>query len=213
MRPLAILWDLDGVLWRSDLAHASAYRQVLDAYDLEMGDYKKISGRKTLEVMGEFLCHKRFTAADIIDATKKKQEIAREILRSDPPLMEGCKEVIEELAADFKQALVSSASRETISIFFEASGLKPFFNVMLSGEDCYKAKPSPELLLKAIALLELPPSMSIIVEDSAMGIMAAESAGIPVIAFGCDARTIQGKMVKYHVNKLCEIPDLLDSNY
>ena len=51
----AIIFDLDGVLWRSGDIHAAAYRKILTQVGLKMPDYGSIAGRRTDEVIRELL--------------------------------------------------------------------------------------------------------------------------------------------------------------
>lgn len=206
-RSKVLLWDLDGVLWDSSEAHFTAYNLALAPHQIRINEYKNISGRKTLEVVSELFYGKNGAAESIVEVVNQKQAYAKSILASRPPIMDGCVSIIQDLSKTFKQALVSSASIGTVNIFLEATGLRKYFDVILSGDDCSSAKPSPQLFLMALDKLNMTVKDAIVIEDSESGIMAAEIAGIPVIAFRHSSGEVKSKIILSHAQNLQEIYD------
>jgi beta-phosphoglucomutase-like phosphatase (HAD superfamily) len=52
----------------------------------------------------------------------------------------------------------------------------------VSGEDVPHGKPAPDIFLRTAALLGVPPSACLVIEDSANGVRAAIAAGMHCIA-------------------------------
>lgn len=99
-------------------------------------------------------------------------------------LIEGVKDLIEELYAKGMQLIVASSSEmEIINTVFDRYELQSYFSHKISGADFLESKPNPALFLKAIALSGHEKSECIVIEDSTNGIKAAKAAGIYCIAY------------------------------
>jgi beta-phosphoglucomutase-like phosphatase (HAD superfamily) len=61
--------------------------------------------------------------------------------------------------------------------------LEPFFEALVLGEECARAKPHPDPYLRGLELIGLAgsPRDAIAVEDSPAGLRAAVAAGIPTV--------------------------------
>ncbi len=61
------------------------------------------------------------------------------------------------------------------------TGLRSFFDAVVSGDTCPTRKPDPGPVLHACSLLETPPQDCIFIGDSINDAQAAQSAGLPVL--------------------------------
>ncbi len=179
-----VIFDLDGVLWRSESAHALAYRQVLEPLGIAGFDYGAWAGRRTDEVFANLLVANGLKADRdrVAELTATKRDKAHRLLCDKPPLVNDCARVLQALARRYKLALASSASAKNVHLFLEASGTHGLFSVVLSGEDVAVAKPAPDIYLTALGHLGLEACEAIVVEDAVSGIRAARRAGIAVVA-------------------------------
>jgi beta-phosphoglucomutase len=71
--------------------------------------------------------------------------------------------------------------RRSIELMMEKSALSCYLNAVVSNQDVEKAKPDPEIYRKAMALLSVEPSETLVVEDNAHGIAAAKASGAHVM--------------------------------
>ena len=60
--------------------------------------------------------------------------------------------------------------------------LKQLFEATVSSEEVARGKPAPDVYLEAARRLDIDPSRSAAVEDSQNGILAAQAAGMRVVA-------------------------------
>jgi beta-phosphoglucomutase-like phosphatase (HAD superfamily) len=66
----------------------------------------------------------------------------------------------------------------------ELTGLLELFHPhVFSGEMVERGKPDPDLFLHAAAEMDADPARSVVVEDSANGVLAARAAGMTVVGF------------------------------
>ncbi|MBF0380282.1 MAG: HAD-IA family hydrolase [Magnetococcales bacterium] len=180
----AVIFDMDGVLWHSDKAHAQAYEAVFNSLGLPSYDYQALAGRRTNEVMASILKSAGMAVSTeiIAELTAKKQAKAREILRLNPPIAPDCQEVLQYMANSYNLALASSASAGSVEVFLQNCGARNSFSAVLNGEDVKKAKPAPDIFLLALEQLKTLAHKAVVVEDSISGITAARAADIQVIA-------------------------------
>ncbi|AEI04498.1 cbbY (plasmid) [Afipia carboxidovorans OM5] len=81
-------------------------------------------------------------------------------------------------------AIATTTSRDNVDALLLATlgqrGLD-LFDPIVAGEDVADKKPAPDVYVKALALLGLPARECLAIEDSRNGLVAASSAGIPVL--------------------------------
>ncbi len=106
----------------------------------------------------------------IIDFVRKTEEI------NGAPLKRGILELISLLdKLKIKTALATSSRRERVDKLFEKVGFDAMklFGAVLTCNDVTKAKPDPEIFLKAAKALGVDPKDAIVLEDSPNGLTAA----------------------------------------
>ena len=82
------------------------------------------------------------------------------------------------------KCVASSSSIDRIRVSLETTDLIRFFDPYLfSAGDVLKGKPAPDLFLHAAQKMRVRPADCIVVEDSAVGVRAATSAGMNVVGF------------------------------
>ena len=80
-----------------------------------------------------------------------------------------------------KMAVASSSHRLPVERNLERSGVRGYFDAVISGEDVSRGKPDPEAFLTAAERLGLPPEDCYVFEDSRNGIRAGHAAGCRTI--------------------------------
>jgi HAD superfamily hydrolase (TIGR01509 family) len=78
-------------------------------------------------------------------------------------------------------ALVTSTHRRLTEIALDTLG-REYFAVTVCGDEVRRPKPHPDPYLQATRLLGVDPARSVAIEDSPLGIAAAEAAGCVVLA-------------------------------
>jgi beta-phosphoglucomutase len=96
-------------------------------------------------------------------------------------ILPGCLEFIKDLRKTGIRVAVGSASKNTPMIL-ERVGIMDLFDAVADGNVVRKAKPDPEVFLKAANMIGVEPEKCIVFEDAIAGIRAAHYAGM--ICFG-----------------------------
>ena len=97
--------------------------------------------------------------------------------------MPNVKEVLEFLKRKNQAIAFGSASKNAVQIL-EKVDLFDQFNAIVDGNHVSKAKPDPEVFLKAAASLHVNPADCVVFEDSVAGIQAANTANMISIGIG-----------------------------
>ncbi|MET7391075.1 HAD family hydrolase [Streptomyces sp. NPDC005529] len=95
-------------------------------------------------------------------------------------------QVVEKLVADgVPYCVASSGSHERIRVGHRTTGLDRWFDEgrVFSSQDVGRGKPAPDLFLHAAERMGVPPEKCVVVEDSALGVRAANAAGMDVYGF------------------------------
>jgi HAD superfamily hydrolase (TIGR01509 family) len=180
----AILFDLDGTLIRSSLVHEEAFRVVLLDYGIAGFDYAEFAGRRTREVFEEVFRQAGRTgeSAPIDVASQRKQALARTMLAAKIELVQGAREFITAaVERGLRLAVATSASRASAMAALVQSGLRNYFEVVVTGDEVLRAKPAPDVWLEALRQLDIPASSAVAIEDSQNGVVSARKAGLDVI--------------------------------
>ncbi|MET7988606.1 HAD family hydrolase [Streptomyces sp. NPDC005281] len=98
----------------------------------------------------------------------------------------GAGQVLEKLAADgVPYCVASSGSHERIRVGHRTTGLDRWFDEgrVFSSQDVGRGKPAPDLFLHAAERMGVRPERCAVVEDSPLGVQAANAAGMDVYGF------------------------------
>jgi HAD superfamily hydrolase (TIGR01509 family) len=120
--------------------------------------------------------------------------------------------VLEKLAADgVPYCLASSGSHERIRVALRATGLYARFGEqrIFSSQDVGRGKPAPDLFLHAAAAMGVAPERCAVVEDSPLGVQAANTAGMTVFGFTAMTPPERLEDATALFASMAELPDLL----
>ncbi|KAF2962429.1 beta-phosphoglucomutase [Fervidobacterium sp. 2310opik-2] len=186
----ACIFDLDGVIVDTAKYHYLAWRRLAHELGFEFTEkdneqLKGVSRMRSLEIL--------LSVGNIkIDDEKKKEELAEKknnwyveyiSKMTEEEILPGVREFLNLLKDNGIKIAIGSASKNTLTIL-ERIGLKDFFDVVIDGTKISKAKPDPEVFLKAAQELNIPPEECCVFEDAIAGIEAAKRAGMKVIGVG-----------------------------
>ncbi|MER5408627.1 HAD family hydrolase [Streptomyces sp. NPDC002769] len=124
----------------------------------------------------------------------------------------GAVQVLEKLAADeVPYCVASSGSHERIRVGHRTTGLDRWFDEgrVFSSQDVGWGKPAPDLFLHAAARMGVPARRCVVVEDSPLGVQAANAAGMDVYGFTAMTPAARLTGATRLFSDLEDLPDLL----
>ncbi|MFY9378619.1 MAG: beta-phosphoglucomutase [Acutalibacteraceae bacterium] len=182
-----IIFDLDGVIVKTDELHYRAWKRLADAegifFDREINNrLRGVSRMASLEIILE-RSPRTYSAEEKNRLASIKNQYYVELLKTLTPddIMPGVTKTLEELKRRKILTAIGSSSKNARTIL-EQIKLANVFDAVADGNDIINSKPAPDVFLKAADMLGLRPAECAVVEDAEAGIAAAKSAGMLAIA-------------------------------
>lgn len=208
MTTKAVIFDVDGVLVRTDAMHERAWRAMADREGLPFpGDLpdklRGVSRKRSLElVLGT--AQDRYTLEQQSELMSSKNDLFLAEVNAMTPtdVLPGVRELLAELRNSGIKLAAASASRNA-RLVLDCVDLTSSLDAIIDGNDARLAKPNPQCFLLAAQALGVAPAHCVVVEDAPAGVEAAINAGMAVVGVGpCehDSRAVLG------VGSLSEFP-------
>ncbi|EMF0285203.1 HAD family phosphatase [Enterococcus hirae] len=182
----AVIFDMDGLLFDTEIVYYEASQMVADQmgfpYDKEL--YLKYLGVSDEEVWANY--HQIFASFEKNNVQRFINDAYEETIRrfslGAVQLKPGVIELLDFLEEHrIPKVVASSNQRHIIELLLEKNQLTNYFETIVSAENVKRAKPDPEIFLLAHEYLGTKKQETLVLEDSKNGILAAASAEIPVI--------------------------------
>lgn len=182
----AVVFDVDGVLVDSYLAHFQSWVALAEecgCHKMTEDEFRATFGRTSRETITQLWPGDGLTDAEIARLDDRKEQIFRDMLRSDFRPISGAAELIDELkAAGFAIAAGSSGPPDNVFLVLDGLGRRDQFDAVVTGVDVHRGKPDPEVFLLCAQRLGMLPSSCMVIEDAVVGIEAANGAGMSSVA-------------------------------
>ena len=171
-----VIVDLDGTLFDTKDVNYHAYKEAIAPYGYDM-DYKYYcefcNGRHYLDFLPQITTIDK----DILTAMHKAKKEAYKNHLDKAVVNQGLIDIIRRMKGEYKTAIVTTASKKNCYDILQQFDLIDLFDLILTHDDIEKSKPDPEGFLKAMKHFDSQPKDTIIFEDSAVGLEAAERSG------------------------------------
>jgi beta-phosphoglucomutase len=185
----AAIFDLDGVIVDTAKYHYLAWKRLANeiGFDFTETDNERLKGvsrTRSLEILLEI---GRLT---LDDATKAKLADQKNSWYVDyishmdaSELLPGGAEYLQCIRARKVKIALGSASKNA-PLILERVGISSLFDAIVDGNKVSKAKPDPEVFLRAAEELKIAPAECVVFEDAEAGIEAAHRAGMSAVGIG-----------------------------
>ena len=179
-----VIFDMDGVIVDSGPAHLASWKRLAAEHGLEVTDeqFAETFGRPSREIIrlrwGEDL-----SDDDVRRFDDRKEEIYRQIIRGNVPVMPGAVALIRALHADgWLLGIGSSGPPGNVELVVEELGLASLLAATTNAADVSRGKPDPEVFLIAADRMGVAPARCVVIEDAGHGVEAAHRAGMKAVA-------------------------------
>lgn len=179
MTPMfAVIFDMDGVLVANARFHERAFAEYFSQYGVRLAP--EMHGRGNNELMEELFPDA--TDERRAEFTAGKEEYYRKIYQPHMKPAEGLIALLNELKTrGVPVAVGSSAPVENIDFVLDGLQIRSYFDVIVIASMVEKAKPAPDIYLKAAELLKINPANCLVFEDALAGVESAKRAGMKVV--------------------------------
>jgi len=207
----AVIFDLDGVICSTDQYHYQAWKELADYLGVPFDEatnnkLRGISRGDSLDII--------LRKSDTIYNKEEKEELAEKKNLSYRKLLEGMtpedldpevKLVLTEVKNRGMKIAIGSSSKNA-KLILKRLGIESEFDTISDGNNIEKAKPDPEIFLKAAEWLGIEPKDCLVVEDAKSGVLAAAAGGMDCAAIG-DARKYG--LAEYELESLKDLLDII----
>ena len=188
LRPKAVLFDMDGVLYDSMPNHAIAWQQSMAQFGIQMtaDDAYATEGARGVDTIRKMV--KRQQRRDIDEAEAQRMyDVKSHIFHSLPeaPIMPGVLDLMQQIQADGIQIGVVTGSGQRPLIQRILSDFKAFVDEkhITTAYDVKRGKPNPDPYLVGLQKAgNLKPYEAIVVENAPLGVRAGVAAKIFTVA-------------------------------
>ena len=180
----AVIFDCDGTLVDSMPAHFEAWCEALALYGAG-GVFKEdvffaMGGRPTMDIVVELNDEYDLKLDPAAVAFAKREAFLKRL--GTVTLINEVAAFAESLRGKFPMAIATGGTRMVIEKTLKIVGISDWFDEVVTADDVVEGKPAPDIFLKAAKLLGVDPSRCLALEDAPAGIVAAQAAGMQVIA-------------------------------
>jgi HAD superfamily hydrolase (TIGR01509 family) len=205
-----LLWDHDGVLVDTERLYFEATREVLGRLgaDLDQDTYLAYmaEGRSCWDLARS----RGLSEGRVVEHRAHRDSLYQESLRSKTIEIAGVRDVLVELSASHRMAIVTSARRADFDLIHESSGLLEFFDFALTIEDYARPKPHPDPYLAALDRFGARPREALALEDSVRGLKSACRAGLECLVVRSPFTASQDFAMAWRVvDSIRQVPALL----
>jgi beta-phosphoglucomutase len=185
----AAIFDLDGVIVDTAKYHYLAWKRLANecGFDFTESDNERLKGvsrTQSLEILLQIggLAPDSVTKAEM--AARKNEWYVDFIHHMDPAeILPGAVEYLNRIRTGGVKTALGSASKNA-PLILERLGISVLFDAIVDGNKVARAKPDPEVFLRAAAELGIPPAGCVVFEDAEAGIEAAHRAGMGAVGIG-----------------------------
>ena len=177
-----VIFDFNGTLFFDTHLHNQAWDIFLKKHSIALTDEEKnvkIHGKNNAEIMSN-LFSKDLSEDDIKTLSIQKEDIYQSLcLKEKMELAPGVLDFLEYLDKNNIPFTIATASDlYNLQFYFEHLELKKYFDLdqIVYSNGKIKSKPHPEIFLKAMDVLNIDASETLIFEDSTSGILAAQNS-------------------------------------
>ncbi|HUW93382.1 MAG TPA: beta-phosphoglucomutase family hydrolase [Bacteroidales bacterium] len=176
----ALIFDLDGTLADTMPYHFQAWQKACKRFGIEMNtaflqsytgapgwiiaeaviEQNGMTGKVTTDEIMQVKLDEFFTIQHLVTAIEPVAALARKYYGILP------------------MAIGTGGHREAVEKTLEITGLRKYFDIIVTANDVNQHKPDPETFLKCADLLGVEPRFCEVFEDGDLGIEAARRAGM-----------------------------------
>ncbi len=181
-----ICFDLDGVLVDSKETHFTAFNMALsefgEKYVISFDEHlKKYDGLPTLKKLDLLNREKGFPKEKFDEVWNRKQELTNDVIKRCVNINYKICDLFEKLYKDgIKIYVCSNSIRQTTKMYLLKLGLVEWVEEYITNEDVNFPKPHAAMYMKAMLNAGVSPKETLIVEDSHVGITAANASAANV---------------------------------
>ncbi len=179
-----ILFDLDGTLFETDDVMVNRLATLLLPL-ARLLDFDAQRAARRIVMSMEGIVNGVITFLDVLHLDRLAFWVARRadhllhgnVKKVQYRLTDRARTLLSDLKQHYRLGVVTTRSRSETERMLNATGIREFFDVIITRDDVRRLKPHPAPIRMAAETLGLPPSAVLMVGDTPMDVRAAKAAG------------------------------------
>ena len=210
----AVLLDFDGTIVDSMRVIHKVLNQTLRGYglpEIEPNILGEMAGQPLASILKKLTPE---VSEDVVEGVREKfyRRYLEVSLKETRPFPDTEKTLRYLNLKGFKVAVVTSTPRKPVLRELKRFNLKKYFDVLVTKEDVKNFKPSPEVVVKALARLGVENFEAVVVGDSPMDVKAGKAAGTKTVAVAtglCGFERLTKEKPDFTIKNLYELREVL----
>ncbi|MGB9499545.1 MAG: HAD family hydrolase [Dissulfuribacterales bacterium] len=200
-----LTFDCDGVLFDTEKANKAYYNNILEHFGRLSMTPDQFSFVQ-MHTVGEAIAY-LFPDPESAAAAHKLREKTGydpylEYMEMEPDL----KPLLEKYTGKLHIAVATNRT-DTMKKVLAVHDIEKYFDLVVTALDVPRPKPFPDPLIRVLDYFHVSPGQMIYVGDSKLDELAAQAAGVPLVAY--NNPSLAGD---YHIRRLREIEDILNGS-
>jgi len=177
-----IIFDLDGTLVDSMPYHFAGWKKACEKFgaDIDPSFLRLHTGSPGWIIASEIIktckLDSSITIDDILKAKLEDFYSNQHLIKPIEPVVA----IVRKYYGKLPMAIGTGGHRDAVERTLEVTGLKKYFDIVITANDVQNHKPHPETFLKCAELMNVEPRFIQVFEDGDLGIEAARRAGMIV---------------------------------
>ncbi|MFF1903710.1 HAD-IA family hydrolase [Kitasatospora sp. NPDC058218] len=170
----AVVFDLDGVIVDSfavmGQAFAIAYAEVVGDGPAPFEEYQRHQGRYFPDIMRIMGLPLEMEAPFVRESYRLAHQVQ---------VFDGVVELLQELRdRGLRMAIATGKAGDRARSLLDGLGLLPYFAHVIGSDEVARPKPAPDIVLRALELLDVPAERAIMIGDAPTDLASARGAGV-----------------------------------
>ena len=175
-----LIFDLDGTLADTMPFHFDGWKKACRKYGAHIDNafLRKHTGSPGWMIAEEIIKNNNLDGSVTVDQimTEKIEEFYKVQHLAEP--IEPVVDIVKKYYGKLPMAVGTGGHREAVERTLELTGLKKYFDIIVTANDVENFKPHPETFLKCAEHMKVDPEYIEVFEDGDLGIEAARMAGM-----------------------------------
>ncbi|HOW41086.1 MAG TPA: HAD-IA family hydrolase [Bacteroidales bacterium] len=177
-----LIFDLDGTLADTMPYHFEGWKKACNKYgaSIDPAFLRKHTGSPGWIIAGEILKENNLdgdvTVEEIIEEKLKVFYEQQQYVKPIKPVAD----IAKKYYGILPMSVGTGGHRLAVERTLEVTGLRKYFDIIVTANDVKHFKPHPETFLKCAELMKVDPQHVEVFEDGELGIIAAKEAGMKI---------------------------------
>jgi beta-phosphoglucomutase family hydrolase len=175
-----LIFDLDGTLADTMPYHFDGWKKACDKYGAHIDtDFLRLhTGSPGWIIASEIIKKCNLEGKVTIDQIVEEKLDQFSKVQHNVKAIEPVAEIVRKYYGKLPMAVGTGGHREAVERTLEITGLRKYFDIIVTANDVDNFKPHPETFLKCAELMNVDPAHIEVFEDGELGLDAARMAGM-----------------------------------